>query len=94
VVVDGDKVLSPGGLRHQDEAVRHKMLDALGDLALAGAPLLGRYTGVRAGHAMTNHLLRKLFSDPDNYEIVECDDAIISRLPGTGVTRSEMPALA
>jgi len=46
VVVDGAKVLSPGGLRHADEAVRHKMLDALGDLFTAGAPILGRYTGV------------------------------------------------
>jgi UDP-3-O-[3-hydroxymyristoyl] N-acetylglucosamine deacetylase len=54
VVFEGDKVLSPGGLRYADEPVRHKMLDALGDLALAGAPILGRYTGLRAGHAMTN----------------------------------------
>ncbi len=51
VVVDGDQVLSPGGLRHADEAVRHKMLDALGDLATAGAPILGIYSGNRAGHA-------------------------------------------
>jgi UDP-3-O-[3-hydroxymyristoyl] N-acetylglucosamine deacetylase len=64
VVFDGDKVLSPGGLRHADEPVRHKMLDALGDLALAGGPILGRYTGVRAGHALTNRLLRALFADP------------------------------
>ncbi len=49
VVVDGDRVLSPGGLRHADEAVRHKMLDALGDLALAGRADPGRYTGDRAG---------------------------------------------
>ncbi len=45
VVFEGDRVLSPGGLRHADEPVRHKMLDALGDLALAGGPILGRYTG-------------------------------------------------
>jgi UDP-3-O-[3-hydroxymyristoyl] N-acetylglucosamine deacetylase len=64
VVVDGDEVLSPGGFRHADEAVRHKMLDALGDLALAGAPLLARYTGVRAGHMLTNKLLRTLFATP------------------------------
>jgi UDP-3-O-[3-hydroxymyristoyl] N-acetylglucosamine deacetylase len=56
VVVNGADVLSPGGLRHKDEAVRHKMLDALGDLSLAGAPILGRYTGYRAGHAITNRL--------------------------------------
>ena len=62
VVFDGDRVVSPGGLRHADEPVRHKMLDALGDLALAGGPLLGRYTGIRAGHALTNKLLRALFA--------------------------------
>ena len=65
VVFDGDRVLSPGGLRHVDEPVRHKMLDAVGDLALAGGPILGRYTGERAGHALTNRLLRALFRRPD-----------------------------
>lgn len=94
VVVDGDKVLSPGGLRHADEAVRHKMLDALGDLALAGAPILGRYTGLRSGHAMTNRLLRALFADPDNYELVDCDEAIVADLPGTGVHPNEQPVLS
>ena len=54
VVVDGDAVLTPGGLRHEDEAVRHKMLDALGDLYTAGAPILGRYRGVRSGHGAGN----------------------------------------
>jgi len=67
VVVDGARVLNPEGLRHADEAVRHKMLDAMGDLALAGAPLLGRYTGHRAGHALTNQLLRKLFATPSAF---------------------------
>ncbi len=60
VVVEGDRVLNPGGFRRADECVRHKMLDALGDLALAGAPILGAYRGVRAGHGATNRLLRKL----------------------------------
>lgn len=92
VVVDGDQILSPGGLRHADEAVRHKMLDALGDLSLAGAPILGRYTGMRAGHSMTNALLRELFSDTSNYEMVDCDPSINAFLPGAGVTRSEIPA--
>lgn len=92
VVVDGDKILSPGGLRHVDEAVRHKMLDALGDLALAGAPILGRYIGMRAGHSMTNALLRALFADPSAYELVDCDAAINAHLPGAGVHPSEIPA--
>jgi len=92
VVVDGDQVLSPGGLRHADEAVRHKMLDALGDLSLAGAPILGRYIGMRAGHSMTNALLRALFADPTAYETVDCDASINAHLPGAGVTRGEIPA--
>ena len=94
VVFDGDRVLSPGGLRRADEPVRHKMLDALGDLALAGAPILGRYTGLRAGHAMTNRLLRALFADPTAYRIVECDADRRSRLPGSGVNRADIPAVA
>ncbi len=64
VIVDNGRVLNPEGLRHPDEFVRHKMLDAVGDLALAGAPIIGRYTGIKAGHEMSNLLLRKLFSCP------------------------------
>jgi len=94
VVVDGDKVLSPGGLRHADEAVRHKMLDALGDLGLAGLPILGFYQGMRAGHALTNDLLRALFSNADNYNIVTCDAATAARLPGAGVHAGEIPRVA
>ncbi|MBT8454934.1 MAG: UDP-3-O-acyl-N-acetylglucosamine deacetylase [Rhodobacteraceae bacterium] len=94
VVVDGARILTPGGLRHSDEAVRHKMLDALGDLALAGAPFLARYSGHRAGHAMTNALLRTLFARPDAYRMVECDASCAARLPGAGLTRFDAPALA
>ena len=94
VVVDGDAVLSPGGLRHADEAVRHKMLDALGDLALAGAPLLARYTGHRAGHALTNDLLHALFDTPDAWCFVGCDNDIAGRLPGAGVHLGELSAVA
>jgi len=94
VVVDGDRVLSPGGLRHADEAVRHKMLDALGDLYTAGAPILGRYTGVRAGHAMTNRLLRALFADPTAWRWARCDAKIAARLPGVGVSKADLVAVA
>jgi len=92
VVFDGDRVLSPGGLRHANEPVRHKMLDALGDLALAGAPLLGRYTGRRAGHAMTNALLRALFADPDAWEMVDVGDGTYGNLPGVGVHIGDLPS--
>lgn len=91
VVVNGDRVLSPGGLRHDDEPVRHKMLDALGDLALAGGPVLGRYTGVRAGHALTNRLLRALFSRPEAYEFVDCGLPTGQKLPGVGVHPADLP---
>ena len=94
VVFEGDKVLSPGGLRHADEPVRHKMLDALGDLALAGGPILGRYTGVRAGHAMTNRVLRALFARPSAWEFVECGLPTGRKLPGVGVLRSDIPVHA
>ena len=94
VVVDGADILSPGGLRHSDEAVRHKMLDALGDLALAGPPLLARYTGKRAGHRLTNELLRALFSDPTAYRLVTCDRGRARQLPGVGVDRHDLPLTA
>lgn len=94
VVFEGDRVLSPGGLRHADEPVRHKMLDALGDLALAGGPLLARYTGIRAGHALTNQLLRALFATPGAYAMVDCDPLVGLQLPGVGVHRADIPAVA
>ncbi|MFT4743288.1 MAG: UDP-3-O-[3-hydroxymyristoyl] N-acetylglucosamine deacetylase [Yoonia sp.] len=94
VVVDGDQILSPGGLRHTDEAVRHKMLDALGDLYTAGAPIIGRYTGVRAGHAMTNGLLQALFAQPHAWRMTRCDAKIAARLPGVGVSKADLFAVA
>jgi UDP-3-O-[3-hydroxymyristoyl] N-acetylglucosamine deacetylase len=94
VVVDGGEVLSPGGLRHRDEPVRHKMLDALGDLSLAGGPILGRYRGVRAGHTLTNRLLRKLFDTPGAVEWVQCDAEQLRRLPGVGVSLADLGAVA
>jgi UDP-3-O-[3-hydroxymyristoyl] N-acetylglucosamine deacetylase len=65
VVIDstGTKVLNDDGLRYGDEFVRHKVLDAVGDLFLAGAPIIGHFHGVRSGHALNNQLLRALFAD-------------------------------
>jgi len=63
VVVDQARVLNPAGLRMPDEFARHKLLDAVGDLALAGAPLIGRFVAHRSGHALNNRLLRALFAD-------------------------------
>lgn len=92
VVFEGDRVLSPGGLRHADEPVRHKMLDALGDLSLAGGPILGRYTGIRAGHALTNSLLRALFAQPDAFCMVDVEEQTGCKLPGVGVIKADLPA--
>ncbi|HXP12650.1 MAG TPA: UDP-3-O-acyl-N-acetylglucosamine deacetylase [Stellaceae bacterium] len=63
VVIAGDRVLNQEGLRYDDEFVRHKMLDALGDLYLAGCPMLGQFRGVRSGHALNRQLLAALFAD-------------------------------
>jgi UDP-3-O-[3-hydroxymyristoyl] N-acetylglucosamine deacetylase len=65
VVVSGDHILNAGGLRYADEFVRHKLLDAFGDLYLAGGPIIGRFRGVRSGHAQTRHLLAALFADTE-----------------------------
>jgi UDP-3-O-[3-hydroxymyristoyl] N-acetylglucosamine deacetylase len=63
VVVSGSRVLNRGGLRYADEFVRHKLLDAVGDLYLAGGPIIGHFQGIRSGHAHTRQLLAALFSD-------------------------------
>jgi len=95
VVFDGDRIDGgESGLRFSDEPVRHKMLDALGDLALTGAPILGRYVGVRSGHALTNKLLRALFAQPDAWTYQVVDDDVAARLPGAGVTPQDLRAYA
>lgn len=92
VVFDGEKVESGAGLRHADEPVRHKMLDALGDLYLSGAPLLGRYIGSKSGHALTNALLRELFATPGAWAFVSVDAKTAARLPGAGVSAADLAA--
>ena len=77
IVVDGDKVVNEDGLRFDDEFVRHKVLDCIGDLALAGAPLLGHFSGTRAGHALNNQLLRALFADGANWKRMPIGDALV-----------------
>ncbi|MDE2356612.1 MAG: UDP-3-O-acyl-N-acetylglucosamine deacetylase [Alphaproteobacteria bacterium] len=64
IVVDGDRVMNPNALIRPDDFVRHKMIDAIGDLALLGAPILGRYEGRYSGHALNNALARALLADP------------------------------
>jgi UDP-3-O-[3-hydroxymyristoyl] N-acetylglucosamine deacetylase len=70
LAIDGDRVLNADLMRFKDEFVRHKILDAVGDLALAGMPLVARFEGVRSGHALNNALLRALFADTANYRLI------------------------
>ena len=70
VVIDGDQILNPGGLRMEREFVKHKALDAIGDLYVLGAPLLGRYEGVKAGHHINNLLVRELLANPQAWREV------------------------
>jgi UDP-3-O-[3-hydroxymyristoyl] N-acetylglucosamine deacetylase len=74
IVMDDTKVLNVGGLRYDDEFVKHKILDAMGDLYVVGRPLLAAYSAFRSGHAMNNQLLRELLRHADAYEIVTFDD--------------------
>ena len=74
IVMDDYKVLNSDGLRYNDEFVKHKILDAMGDLYLLGKPLLAAYSAFRSGHAMNNKLLRELLSRKDAYEIITFDD--------------------
>ena len=73
IVVDGDAILNPGGLRMNNEFASHKLVDAVGDLALAGGTLHGRFVAHRPGHALNNRLLRALFADPTAWNPIATD---------------------
>jgi len=70
VVVSGDRVLNEDGLRYKDEFVRHKILDCIGDLYLAGAPIIGQFKGRRSGHALNHSILRAMLADPSCWRYV------------------------
>ena len=74
VVLDEFKVLNAEGLRYDNEFVRHKVLDAIGDLYLLGQPLIGQYTAFKSGHALNNQLCRALLARADAFEIVTFAD--------------------
>jgi UDP-3-O-[3-hydroxymyristoyl] N-acetylglucosamine deacetylase len=77
VVISGGTVLNGDGLRYEDEFVRHKILDCVGDLYLAGAPIIGEVRAVRSGHALNHHLLAALFEDASAWSYVEMTDALV-----------------
>ena len=74
ITVHEDRILNPGGLRFEDQFVRHKLLDAIGDLSLGGLPIWGRFRSYKGGHALNAHVLAGLFSSEANYEIVSAED--------------------
>jgi UDP-3-O-[3-hydroxymyristoyl] N-acetylglucosamine deacetylase len=75
IVFGEEKILNEEGLRFNDEIVKHKMLDAIGDLYLLGGNLIGQFSGYKSGHALNNQLLRKIISDADAYEVVEFENS-------------------
>jgi UDP-3-O-[3-hydroxymyristoyl] N-acetylglucosamine deacetylase len=84
VMVSGDHVLNTGGLRYADEFVRHKLVDAFGDLYLAGGPIIGRFCGVRSGHAQTRRLLAALFADSEAWCYTSLSRASVIKPLGRG----------
>ncbi len=74
IVVDDNRVLNAEGLRYDDEFVKHKILDAIGDMHIAGHPLLASYTAFKSGHALNNKLLRALLADASAFEMITFDD--------------------
>lgn len=78
IVVDDTGVMNEEGLRYEDEFVRHKMLDAIGDLYLLGYSIIGEFEGFKSGHALNNRLLRELLDHPESWEIVTFDDEALA----------------
>ena len=93
IVLDDTGILNEGDLRFDDEFVRHKALDAIGDVYLAGCQIMGHYCGVKAGHDVNNKLLHVLFRNPDKWEYATQDDVMQSlQVAGTPVAQySEQP---
>ena len=75
IVLDDQKILNPDGLRYDDEFVRHKILDAIGDMSLLGYTMIGEYTAIAGSHHLNHLLTKKLLEDPANYEIVDLEKA-------------------
>ena len=88
IVLDKDAVMNEDGLRFDDEFIRHKILDAIGDLYLAGAPIMGIYDGHKAGHEMNNLILRALFADESAWEYTEKESDLLDNIYAPPVTSS------
>ena len=91
IVVKGEKILNENGLRNKKEFVNHKILDCLGDLYLTGHKIIGKITCSQGGHKLTNQLLRKVFSNKDNYSLLEIKE---KNLPHTFLNRNQLKSIA
>jgi UDP-3-O-[3-hydroxymyristoyl] N-acetylglucosamine deacetylase len=89
IVLDDSKVLNEGGLRYEDEFVKHKILDAIGDLYLLGYSLIGEFSGFKSGHGLNNRLLRALLADTEAWEAV-----VFERPEDTPISYVRAPVLA
>lgn len=85
IVMDNYHILNEDGLRYEDEFVKHKVLDAIGDLYLLGHPLIGEFSAHKSGHELNNRLLRKLIDDESAFEVVSFDDPKEAPIPFSGV---------
>jgi len=85
IVMDNYHILNEDGLRYEDEFVKHKVLDAIGDLYLLGHPLIGEFSAHKSGHELNNRLLRKLINDESAFEVVSFDDPKEAPIPFSGV---------
>jgi len=95
IVVDEFSILNPEGLRYPDEFARHKVLDAIGDLALLGMPVLGALTAVKSGHALNQALVKQVLSDPSCHRIIQVSQEDVgarARLPVAVGAESQQPA--
>lgn len=90
VVISGDTILNGGGLRYDDEFVRHKILDCVGDLYLAGAPIIGQIDALRSGHALNNEFLVSLFDKESSWSYVEMSEASVPGVAHSWDRESEL----
>jgi len=92
IVLDESKIINDDGLRYTDEFVRHKILDAMGDLYLLGKPIIGKFTAYKSGHELNNRLLRKLAEETDKWEMnpMDVNDPITSDLAQSYLKMSEI----
>ncbi len=91
VIFDAQKECYLHAVRYEDECLRHKLLDAFGDLGLAGMPIMGLFVGIRSGHRTNVELLRKVMSDARNYEVRTVCEDIASIMPGVDLKLADLP---